>query len=100
MKREFSANTNSPRSSTGSAQDALHDTNAPELDRSLREFDALPDLAHVKLNVVKALYACSSATVWRRVSDGLIPAPYKLGGSTLWRVGELRAALNALRTDG
>lgn len=98
--KQFSANTNFPRTSTTSAQETSHDANAPEFDRSLREFDALPDIAHVKLNVVKALYAGSSATVWRRVSDGLIPAPYKLGGSTLWRVGELRAALNALRTDG
>jgi len=40
---------------------------------------------------VKELYAVSAATVWRRVTTGLIPAPKKFGARIT--VGELRTAL-------
>lgn len=61
---------------------------------SARFFDELPGSAHVQLAVVCVLYACSSATVWRRVSAGLIPAPIKLGpNQTRWKVSELREDL-------
>lgn len=63
---------------------------------ALTEFDRLPDAAFVRLPVVMALFACSDETVRRRVKSGMIPAPTKLGPrSTGWRVGELRAALDA-----
>jgi predicted DNA-binding transcriptional regulator AlpA len=43
-----------------------------------------------------ALYACSAATVWRRVKEGKIPKPKKFGEKlTAWNVGELRRALSA-----
>jgi hypothetical protein len=36
--------------------------------------------------------------VWRRCKSGAIPAPYVTGPqSRVWNVGELRAALRALR---
>jgi predicted DNA-binding transcriptional regulator AlpA len=61
---------------------------------SARLFDQLPNSAHVRLDVVRILYACSSATVWRRVSEGLIPKPVKLGPNiTAWSVAELRRDL-------
>lgn len=61
---------------------------------ALKNFDSLPDSANVRQPVVEGLYGCSSATVWRRVNDGLIPAPRKLGPRhTAWNVGELRRAL-------
>ena len=61
---------------------------------SLRNFDQLPDSANVRLPVVKAIYACSAATVWRRVKSGGIPQPKKFGEKlTAWNVGELRRAL-------
>lgn len=64
---------------------------------SLRNFDALPDTANVRQPVVEALFACSSATVWRWVKSGIIPAPRKLSARvTAWNVGQLRAALNAM----
>jgi len=64
---------------------------------ALREFDDLPDSAHVRLPVVQALFACSDETVRRRVKAGQIPAPRKLGPRlTAWRVGDLRAALRAV----
>jgi predicted DNA-binding transcriptional regulator AlpA len=61
---------------------------------ALRDFNELPDLAHVRLDTVKALYACSSASVWRGVKAGRIPKPRKLSPrTTCWNVGELRQAL-------
>ncbi len=62
---------------------------------ALRNFDTLPEAANVRLPVVAALFACSPATVWRRVKSGTLPAPRKLSeGVTAWRVAELRKALN------
>jgi predicted DNA-binding transcriptional regulator AlpA len=61
---------------------------------SLRHFDALPDSAHVKQPVVQSLFACSHSSVWRRVKAGTIPPPRKFGSSSVWNVGELRAALS------
>lgn len=61
---------------------------------ALRNFDALPDAANVRLPVVAALFACSTVTVWRRVKKGTLPAGRRLSeGVTAWNVGELRKAL-------
>ncbi len=61
---------------------------------ALRNFDALPDAANVRLPVVAILFACSTVTVWRRVKNGTLPAGRKLSeGVTAWNVGELRKAL-------
>jgi len=61
---------------------------------ALRNFDALPDSANVRLPVVAALFACSTVTVWRRVKRGTLPAPRKLSeGVTAWNVGQIRQAL-------
>lgn len=61
---------------------------------SVKYFDDLPDYAFVRLPVVKALYACSSTSVWRGVKSGRIPAPHKISANTTgWNVGELRSAL-------
>lgn len=64
---------------------------------ALLYFDSCPESAHVRLPVVQALYACSSATIWRMVKRGLIPAPRKLSERvTAWNVGELKKALAAV----
>lgn len=69
---------------------------SPHSATALAEFDSLPDAAHVRLPVVRALYACGEETVRRRVKAGVIPKPRKLGPRvTAWNVGELRAALAA-----
>lgn len=61
---------------------------------SLRDFDSLPDSAHVRQPVVEALFACSPASVWRRVKAQTLPAPLKFSKRvTTWNVGELRRAL-------
>ena len=60
----------------------------------LANFDDLPGAAYVPVGVVGGLFGCSVATVWRRVRDGQIPAPHRLGKrSTRWRVGDLRELL-------
>jgi predicted DNA-binding transcriptional regulator AlpA len=57
-------------------------------------FESLPSDAYVNIESVKALFGCSSATVWREVKRGHIPKPYKLAmRTTRWNVGELRQAL-------
>lgn len=62
---------------------------------ALRNFDSLPDSANVRLPIVQALFACSAATVWRRVAARTLPAPRKLSERvTAWQVGELRRILN------
>jgi predicted DNA-binding transcriptional regulator AlpA len=61
---------------------------------ALRHFDQLPDSAHVRQPIVEALFGYSSSTVWRRVRDGLLPKPERLGPrTTAWNVGKLRRAL-------
>ena len=61
---------------------------------ALRDFSQLPSEAHVRLPVVKALYACSAASVWRGTKNGTIPKPHKLSPrTTCWNVGELKKAL-------
>lgn len=71
----------------------------PRIDQStipdaLKNFDSLPDSANVRLPVVRVLFGCSSATIWRRVKLGAIPTPRKLSERiTAWNVGDLRKAL-------
>lgn len=61
---------------------------------ALQGFDTLPDSANVRQPVVEALFACSSATVWRMVKRGDLPAPRKLSERvTAWNVGDLRKTL-------
>jgi len=64
---------------------------------TLRAFDTLPDSSHVHLPVVSAIQDCSDATTWRRTANGILPRPKKIGASTVWNVGELRAALGLQR---
>lgn len=62
---------------------------------SLSNFDELPDSANVRLPIVMGLYGISSATVWRQVKAGIIPAPRKLTPrTTAWSVKDLRKVLD------
>lgn len=61
---------------------------------SLKQFDSLPDSAHVQARTVAALVGVSEATVWRMVKRGTLPAPKKVSErATRWNVGELRRAM-------
>lgn len=77
---------------------ASHDQPAPQADLipdALRNFDALPDAANVRLPVVRVLFGISTATAWRWVKKSKLPAGRKLSeGVTAWNVGQLRKALN------
>lgn len=67
---------------------------------ALKNFDSLPDSANVRQPVVEALFGVSSATIWRRVKSGHLPAPRKFSERiTAWNVGDLRRAL-AKATEG
>lgn len=62
---------------------------------SLKNFDSLPDSAHVRQPVVEGLFGCSAASIWRRVRQGTLPKPQKFSERcTTWNVGELRQILS------
>ena len=48
---------------------------------------------------VASLLCCSKATVWRRVADGTLPAPIKLGGTTRWVKSEVLAVIDVAKTE-
>ena len=79
-----------------------HAKNLRAVSEGLRQFDALPDSAHVRLPIVAALFRVHFNAVAKLVEVGSIPAPQSEGKSTFWIVGELRQALreaqNALST--
>jgi predicted DNA-binding transcriptional regulator AlpA len=69
-------------------------TRAEKHSAVFRNFDNLPNAAHVRQPVVEMLYSSSSSALWRGVEAGKIPAPHKIGlGITAWNVGEHRQAL-------
>ena len=45
------------------------------------------------------LLACSKATFWRRVSDGTIPRPVKIGGMSRWPRSEILAVIEQAKVD-
>ena len=60
----------------------------------LKNFDTLPDSAHVKLPALMALYAASPSTIRRYVIIGRIPKPVThFNRAVCWNVGELRRSL-------
>ena len=62
----------------------------------LPDFDTLPDSGFVRLPSLEKIFACSRATIWRRVKEAKLPAPKKLGPRMVaWNVGEIRCAISA-----
>ncbi len=45
-----------------------------------------------------ALLSCSKATWWRRVADGTMPQPVRIGSMTRWKLSEVLAAIERLST--
>lgn len=71
-----------------------HPTPASIVPDALKNFDSLPDSAHVRQPVVEALFGCSGSTLWRMVKRRDLPAPRKLSERiSAWNVGELRRKL-------
>lgn len=46
-----------------------------------------------------ALLACSKATFWRRVSDGTIPRPVKIGGMSRWLRSEILTVIEKAKAQ-
>jgi predicted DNA-binding transcriptional regulator AlpA len=63
------------------------------VDRALETFPLLPDEALIEIRTVSALLGRSRASIWRDVAAGRLVSPIKVGGSTRWPVGGVRAAL-------
>ena len=62
-------------------------------DDALKTFDALPDSGWIDIRVVADLFDCSVRTIQRRVKEGLLPKPRKIGGTNRFNVGEIRKIL-------
>ena len=81
---------------SGEIHNAPSNSTPSTIPDALTNYDSFPDSAHVRLPVVAALVGCSSATVWRMVKRGTLPAPRKMSERvTAWNVGDLRKALAA-----
>jgi len=52
--------------------------------------DQLPDSALVRLRTVEMLLGVSASTVWRLAKKGFLK-PIRVGASTRWRIGDIRA---------
>lgn len=70
---------------------------APILPASLETFDELPDSALIRQPILEALLGVSASTVWRLVNSGALPRVKLTARCTGWRVGDVRAYLNAQR---
>lgn len=93
MKSSVAARAAATRRGVSTAVSA-EDGAAPLIPDALRNFDAMPGAAYVRLPVVCALFQVSPSTAWRWCKSGHIPAPRRLSqGVTAWNVDELRKAL-------
>jgi len=60
------------------------------------DINLMSESGFIRLPQIKFLYAVSSATIWRCVKNGTIPAPVKLSERcTAWNVGLIKADLIA-----
>ena len=82
-------------------------TNTPQTQKeaSERAFELKQDSPRILASdkTVAKMIDGSRATVWRRVADGTLPRPVKLGGLTRWVVSEVEEAIEkriALRDQG
>ena len=62
--------------------------------RGLEQMNQEPSIL-LSDNAGAALLGISRATFWRRVNDGSLPRPIKLGGATRWHRDELLATVAA-----
>ena len=45
------------------------------------------------------MLGCSKATFWRRVADGTIPRPVKIGGMSRWPKSEIDAVIERAKAE-
>jgi prophage regulatory protein len=77
----------------------LSDSIRRRIARALETFPYLPDAALIDVRVVCALLGRSRASAWRDVGRGGLAGPVKMGQSTRWRVGDVRAVLMQVAGD-
>jgi len=66
-----------------------------EVGAPLRTIVEFPDRL-LRVDKVAEILAISVRSVWRMASDGSLPVPVKVGGSTRWRESELKGYLAGL----
>ena len=69
----------------------------PHLLPSVETFDSLPDSAILRQPSLEALLGVSASTIWRLVNSGALPRVKLTARCTGWRVGDVRAYLQAQR---
>lgn len=47
-----------------------------------------------------SMLRCSKATIWRRVEDGSLPQPLRIGGIRRWRASAIEQALDTSGEQG
>lgn len=57
-----------------------------------------PEKVLVKAGVAAEMLSIGRSTFFRRVREGLLPKPLKIGRASLWRVDELRSVGQSNRT--
>lgn len=45
------------------------------------------------------MLGCSRATFWRRVADGIVSKPVKIGGTSRWPQSEIEAVVDAAKAS-
>lgn len=48
---------------------------------------------------VAAILRVSVPTVWRRVADGIIPKPFKIGALSRWQQSDITAVIEAAKAQ-
>lgn len=86
---------------TDSSKDQLRTVTVPSAKlrnggKPARIRDNHPPLA-LRIEDIAKLFSCGIRTVWRRVADGTLPRPIKLGGSTRWDADEVYQAWDNLK---
>ncbi len=51
------------------------------------------------MKAVAALFQASPSTIWRRVNDGTIPRPIRIGGMTRWARDEIDAVIDRFKAE-
>jgi len=61
----------------------------------MKTHNEAPALLDVK--AVAAMFQASPATIWRRVNDGTMPCPVRIGGMTRWARDEIDAVIDSAK---
>jgi predicted DNA-binding transcriptional regulator AlpA len=51
----------------------------------------------IRDRVAAGMLGCSPTTIWRRVADGTLPRPVKIGGMSRWLTSEIEAVVESAK---